>query len=86
MTSNRKITMRQLQILIILSAMGTGVIVLPRRAADFLPQGAQDGWLIAVGLTLIAMAVGALVSTAARAAQKAAEFAMEEKEGPWGEP
>lgn len=78
MTSNKKITMRQLQILIILSAMGTGVIVLPRRAADFLPEGAQDGWVLAIGLTVIAMLTGVLVSAAARAAQKAAEFAINE--------
>ncbi|MCL1842406.1 MAG: endospore germination permease, partial [Defluviitaleaceae bacterium] len=73
MTENRKISMRQLQILIILSAMGTGVIVLPRRAAEFLPEGAQDGWIIAIGLTVVAMIFGALVSTAARLSQKAAE-------------
>jgi spore germination protein len=63
--------MRQLQILIILSAMGTGMIVLPRRAAEFLPDGAQDGWVIAVGLVVMAIALGALISTAARAAQEA---------------
>ncbi|MCL1885116.1 MAG: endospore germination permease [Defluviitaleaceae bacterium] len=72
MSSNRKISMRQLKILIILSAMGTGVIVLPHRAAEFLPNGVQDGWVIAVGLVLMAIAVGALISSAARAAQKAA--------------
>ena len=74
MTSNRKISMRQLQILIILSAMGTGVIVLPRRAAEILPEGVQDGWVIAIGLALMAIVVGALISAAARAAQKAAEL------------
>ncbi|MCL2198015.1 MAG: endospore germination permease [Defluviitaleaceae bacterium] len=79
MSSNKKITMRQLQILIILSAMGTGVIVLPRRAAEFLPAGAQDGWIIAVGLTLAAMLAGALISIAARTAQKAAEDAGAEE-------
>ncbi|MCL2576971.1 MAG: Ger(x)C family spore germination protein [Defluviitaleaceae bacterium] len=78
MSSNKKITMRQLQILIILSAMGTGVIVLPRRAADFLPEGAQDGWVIAIGLTLIAIVVGILISAAARAAQSAAEYTLSE--------
>ena len=31
---NEKISLRQLQALIILSAMGTGVIVLPRRVAE----------------------------------------------------
>jgi len=80
MTSNKKITMRQLQILIILSAMGTGVIVLPRRAADFLPEGAQDGWIIALGLMLIALVAGALIGYAAQTAQKAAEFAEKANE------
>jgi len=69
--------MRQLQVLIILSAMGTGVIVLPRRAAEFLPEGTQDGWIFAVGLTVLAMIVGALISAAVRAAQKVAEVARE---------
>ena len=73
MASNVRISMRQLQILIILSAMGTGVLVLPRRAAEFLPEGAQDGWFIAIGLMIIAMLAGALVSAAARCAQAAAE-------------
>ncbi|MCL1863367.1 MAG: endospore germination permease [Defluviitaleaceae bacterium] len=69
--------MRQLQILIILSAMGTGVIVLPRRAAEYLPKGAQDGWIMAIGLTLGAILIGALISFAARVAQEAAETAGE---------
>ncbi|MCL2456832.1 MAG: GerAB/ArcD/ProY family transporter [Defluviitaleaceae bacterium] len=73
MSSNKKISMRQLQILIILSAPGTGVIVFPQRAAKFLPAGAQDGWLVAVVLAAIAIAMGALVGAAARKAIVAAE-------------
>ena len=60
---NEKISLRQLQALIIISAMGTGVIVLPRRVAEY---AGSDGWMIALGLTLLAMAIGALVVTAAR--------------------
>jgi len=60
---NEKISLRQLQALIVISAMGTGVIVLPRRVAEY---AQSDGWLIALGLTLLAMVIGALVSTAAR--------------------
>jgi len=67
LAANGKITMRQLQILIILSAMGTGVIVLPRRAALF---AGQDAWVIAVGLVVLAVLVGALISTAVMAATK----------------
>jgi len=60
---NEKITLRQLQALIIVSAMGTGVIVLPRRVAEY---AGQDGWMIVIGLTFLAMLAGALVATAAR--------------------
>ena len=67
MASNKKITMRQLQILIILSAMGTGVMVFPQRAAAFLPEGAQDGWLISIVIAILAVAVSVLISAAARA-------------------
>jgi len=60
---NERISLRQLQALIIVSAMGTGVIVLPRRVAEY---AGSDGWIIVLGLTAIAMIIGALVSTAAR--------------------
>jgi len=60
---NEKISLRQLQALIIISAMGTGVIVLPRRVAEY---AGSDGWMIVIGLTLLAMLIGALITTAAR--------------------
>ncbi|MCL2572554.1 MAG: Ger(x)C family spore germination protein [Defluviitaleaceae bacterium] len=60
---NEKISLRQLQNLIIISAIGTGVIILPRRVAEY---AGSDGWIIAVLLTILAMGIGALVSTAAR--------------------
>jgi len=60
---NEKISLKQLQALIILSAIGTGVIILPRRVSEY---AGSDGWLIALGLTLLGMIIGALVSTAAR--------------------
>ena len=68
LAANGKITIRQLQILIILSALGTGVIVLPRRVAQF---AGQDGWVIVIGLTLLAVLVGLLICTAISAATKA---------------
>ncbi len=48
---NDKISVRQLQILIILDVFGTGVIILPRRVAEFADQ---DGWIIVVLATLLA--------------------------------
>jgi len=64
LAANGKITMRQLQILIILSAMGTGIIVLPRRVAEY---AGQDGWVIVVGLVVLSMLVGLLISAAVQA-------------------
>ncbi|MCL2189570.1 MAG: endospore germination permease [Defluviitaleaceae bacterium] len=63
LSCNDKITLRQLQILLVISAMGTGLIVLPRRVAVY---AAQDGWLIVLGLTLIGMGLAALAVRAAR--------------------
>jgi len=60
---NERISLRQLQALIIVASIGTGVIVLPRRVYEYADA---DGWLIAIGLTMLAMVVTALVSTAAR--------------------
>ena len=71
MSANEKITMRQLQILIFLGAMGTGVIVLPRRAADLLPDTSQDGWIVALGITVVAMLIGALISCAVTSVARA---------------
>jgi len=67
LADNGKITMRQLQILIILSAMGTGIIVLPRRVAEY---AGQDGWLIVVGLVCVAVLIGLLISASVSAATK----------------
>ncbi|MCL2372372.1 MAG: Ger(x)C family spore germination protein [Defluviitaleaceae bacterium] len=61
LSTNKKISLRQFQILVVLCAMGTGVIVLPRRVAEV---AGVDGWIIVVGLTVIAMGVGWLVSAA----------------------
>lgn len=67
LAANGKITIRQLQILILLSAMGTGIIVLPRRVAEF---AGQDGWMVVVGLITLAVLIGALISAALTAATK----------------
>lgn len=63
LSANEKITTRQFQILILLETFGTGVIILPRRAAEY---AAQDGWLIVAGLTALALLIGALLTSAAR--------------------
>jgi spore germination protein len=68
LSANQKISLRQLQILIIVNALGTGLIVLPKRAAEY---AAQDGWLVVIGLVLLAMILGALIITAAGAAANA---------------
>jgi len=47
--------------------MGTGVIVLPRRVAQF---AGQDGWIIVVGLIILAVLVGLLISAAVSTATK----------------
>ncbi|MCL2528059.1 MAG: Ger(x)C family spore germination protein [Defluviitaleaceae bacterium] len=60
---NEKISLRQLQALIIISSIGTGVIILPRRVAQY---AGSDGWIITLGLTALGMIIGALVVSAAR--------------------
>ncbi len=50
--SNDKISLRQMQILIILDAFSTGMIIIPRRLAIY---GKQDGYIIMIIATLIAM-------------------------------
>ncbi len=57
---NDKISIRQLQVLLILDIFGTGVIILPRRVAEF---GAQDGWIVVIIATLIAVIYAYLIST-----------------------
>ncbi|MCL2363823.1 MAG: endospore germination permease [Defluviitaleaceae bacterium] len=63
LSANERITSRQFAFLIILSAMGTGLIILPRRVYDF---AGHDGWLIALGLTVAALGLGSLIIAAAR--------------------
>ncbi len=51
--ANDKISIRQLQVLIILDAFSTGMIILPKRLSVL---GNQDGYIIMIIATLIAMA------------------------------
>ena len=69
LASNERITKRQLQILIVLSGVGTGVIVLPHRIAEYLPHSLQDGWAVALVLTVIGMGIAGLISAAVFAMQ-----------------
>ncbi len=50
--ANDKISLRQMQILIILDAFSTGMIIIPRRLAIY---GKQDGYIVIMIATLIAM-------------------------------
>ncbi len=60
---NDKISIRQLQVLLILDIFGTGVIVLPRRVAEF---GDQDGWIVIIIATLIAMIYAYFITSIGR--------------------
>lgn len=57
---NNKISIRQLQILLILDIFGTGVIILPRQVAEY---GNQDGWIIVILGTIGAMLYGYIITT-----------------------
>ena len=63
LSANQKITPRQLQILMILHALGVGLIVLPRRVAGFADY---NGWMIVLGLTVIALIVALLITSISR--------------------
>ena len=56
---NDKISVRQLQVLLILDVFGTGVTVLPRRVAD---HAGQDGWMCVL-LAMAAVAFFSLIMT-----------------------
>lgn len=49
-SDNQKISLRQVQILLILDMFGTAVITLPRRTAEY---AAQDGWVIVIAMALL---------------------------------
>lgn len=60
---NNKISIRQLQILLVLDIFGTGVIILPRKVAEY---GGSDGWIIVIigtiGALLYAYIITSLIS------------------------
>ena len=49
-SANNKISLRQLQILLILDVFGASVITMPRTAAQY---GGQNGWLVVLGGSLL---------------------------------
>ena len=59
---NDKISLRQLQILLVLDILGTGVTALPRTAASY---AAQDGWVSVLFAALAACAVAFMAATLA---------------------
>lgn len=62
-SQNDKISIRQLQTLLILDVFGTGVIILPRIAAQY---AAQDGWIVIIFVTLLACLQVFLITTLAK--------------------
>lgn len=59
---NDKISIRQLQVLLILNIFGTGVILLPRFVAE---RASQDGWILVIIATAIAVACMYIITTLA---------------------
>ncbi len=59
---NNKVSLRQIKALLILDIFGTGIIILPRKVADF---ANQDGWMLIIGATLLAAFYGYIISSIA---------------------
>lgn len=49
-SNNQKISLRQLQILLILDMFGTTIITLPRKTVEY---ANQDGWIVTIGIVLL---------------------------------
>jgi len=60
---NDKASLRQIQILLVLDIFGTGIQVLPRRAAEY---AGQDGWIAIIGATLLALFCVLIMTTLAK--------------------
>lgn len=60
---NDKISIRQLQILLILEIFGVGFIILPKKVALF---ANQDGWIIVILSTIIAMIIALTITSLAQ--------------------
>jgi len=60
---NQRISLRQLQLLLILDTFGSGVLLLPRRAAE---AAGQDGWLCVLLAVAAALICGWLVTSLGR--------------------
>ena len=60
---NNKISLRQLQVLLILDIFGTGVVILPRRITSL---ANQDGWILIVFATIFALFSAFLISKLAK--------------------
>ncbi len=61
--TNDKISVRQLQVLLMLDIFGTGVIVLPRRAVEY---ANQDGYLVIALATVIALLYAVFITSLGR--------------------
>ncbi|MCL2699523.1 MAG: endospore germination permease [Defluviitaleaceae bacterium] len=60
---NDKISVRQLQALLLLEVLGTGVLILPRTASGF---AGQDGWLVIIAATALAAVCAFVLASAGR--------------------
>jgi spore germination protein len=62
-SKNDKISTRQVEILLVLDMFSTGVLTLPRNVAEI---GKQDGWMIVILATLLAIFYGYLITKLAK--------------------
>ncbi len=60
---NNKVSVRQLQALLVLNVLGTGIIFLPRKAAEL---AMQDGWIVIAVTTVFAVALAFLINSVGR--------------------
>lgn len=61
-SDNQKISLRQLQVLLIIDMFGTTIVTLPRRVVDF---SSQNGWVIVLGMIIVGSIYAFLLATLA---------------------
>lgn len=61
-SDNQKISLRQLQILLIIDMFGTTIITLPRKVVEY---SSQDGWIIVVGMIIVGSVYAYILATLA---------------------
>ncbi len=61
-SNNQKISLRQLQVLLILDLFGTMIITLPRKVVEY---SAQDGWIVVIGIVIMGSIYAFILATLA---------------------